>query len=126
MSNVSSSNGLEKYPKLRFKGFSEPWNSISFGELFAYLPNNTLSRAELNYESGEYQNVHYGDVLIKFGPVLDAATDILPFITDHGSEKPLNRNFGYFSRPLLEDTFDIIIPPPRQRENQDRVRQNKA
>ena len=25
MSNVSSSNGLEKYPKLRFKGFSEPF-----------------------------------------------------------------------------------------------------
>ena len=33
MSNVSSSNGLEKYPKLRFKGFSDPWSNISFGEL---------------------------------------------------------------------------------------------
>ena len=26
MSNVSSSNGLGKYPKLRFKGFFEPWS----------------------------------------------------------------------------------------------------
>ena len=25
MENVSSSNGLEKYPKLRFPGFGEPW-----------------------------------------------------------------------------------------------------
>ena len=25
MANVSSSNGLKKYPKLRFPGFSDPW-----------------------------------------------------------------------------------------------------
>lgn len=25
MANISSSNGLEKYPKLRFPGFDEPW-----------------------------------------------------------------------------------------------------
>ena len=34
MANVSSSNGLEKYPKLRFKGFSEPWHEIAIGDLF--------------------------------------------------------------------------------------------
>ena len=27
MANVSSSNGLEKYPKLRFPGFEEPWKT---------------------------------------------------------------------------------------------------
>ena len=27
MANVSSSNGLEKYPKLRFPGFEEPWKA---------------------------------------------------------------------------------------------------
>ena len=27
MANVSSSNGLEKYPKLRFPGFEEPWQA---------------------------------------------------------------------------------------------------
>ena len=27
MANVSSSNGLEKYPKLRFPGFDEPWRA---------------------------------------------------------------------------------------------------
>ena len=35
MSNVSSSNGLGKYPKLRFKGFSEPWKTIRIGEIYA-------------------------------------------------------------------------------------------
>ena len=34
MANVSSSNGLEKYPKLRFKGFSEPWKVSTAEELF--------------------------------------------------------------------------------------------
>ncbi len=32
MSNVSSSNGLEKYPKLRFKGFTEPWESVKLSD----------------------------------------------------------------------------------------------
>ena len=27
MANVSSSNGLEKRPKLRFPGFDEPWRA---------------------------------------------------------------------------------------------------
>ncbi len=81
MSNVSSSNGLEKYPKLRFKGFTEPWKSIKFCDLFEYIPNNTLSRADLNYQQGYAKNVHYGDVLIKFGPVLDIKNDTLPYIT---------------------------------------------
>ena len=35
MANVSSSNGLEKYPKLRFPGFTEPWQSTSLSSVFA-------------------------------------------------------------------------------------------
>ena len=37
MANVSSSNGLEKYPKLRFKGFSEPWEKTPFSKLYRYV-----------------------------------------------------------------------------------------
>ena len=32
MANVSSSNGLEKHPKLRFKGFSEPWEHVKLSD----------------------------------------------------------------------------------------------
>ena len=35
MENVSSSNGLEKYPKLRFPGFDEPWQSTLLSSVFA-------------------------------------------------------------------------------------------
>ena len=35
MANVSSSNGLEKRPKLRFPGFDEPWNETPLSACFA-------------------------------------------------------------------------------------------
>ena len=34
MANVSSSNGLEKRPKLRFPGFDEPWKDTLFSDLY--------------------------------------------------------------------------------------------
>ena len=34
MANVSSSNGLEKYPKLRFPGFKEPWKATTLSAIF--------------------------------------------------------------------------------------------
>ena len=40
MENVSSSNGLEKRPKLRFPGFDEPYRTITLGQI-ASLVNRT-------------------------------------------------------------------------------------
>ena len=37
MANVSSSNGLEKRPKLRFPGFDEPWRTAQLGDLLIEL-----------------------------------------------------------------------------------------
>ena len=79
MANLSSSNGLEKRPKLRFPGFDEPWKEISFSNLFDFLPNNTITRANLS-NNGAIRNIHYGDVLIKFGSVLSIRSDDIPFI----------------------------------------------
>ena len=44
----------------------EDWDLILFEDCFSVLSNNTLSRAELNYNGGELQNIHYGDILVKF------------------------------------------------------------
>ena len=79
MANVSSSNGLEKRPKLRFPGLDEPWKTNIFDEIFSLLPNNTLSRADLA-SCGDVLNVHYGDVLIKYGSILDVESDEIPYI----------------------------------------------
>ena len=34
MANVSSSNGLENRPKLRFPGFDEPWKETTLSAIF--------------------------------------------------------------------------------------------
>ena len=69
-------------PQIRFKNFDENWEVKEFKEIFSNLPNNTLSRAELNYQTGLFKNVHYGDVLIKFGELLDVKNDRIPFISN--------------------------------------------
>ncbi len=86
MENVSSSNGLEKRPKLRFPGFDEPWENRKFSSIFSFLQNNTLSRSELD-TYGKVLNIHYGDVLIKYGSVLDASDQTIPYIVP-GNESP--------------------------------------
>lgn len=76
-------------PKLRLKGYRGKWISESFSECFEPLKNNSLSRAELS-DSGEVMNVHYGDVLIKYGECIDTQKDKLPFILDSKTGKHLH------------------------------------
>ena len=40
MANVSSSNGLEKRPKLRFPGFDEPWRVEKLGQISSLIKRN--------------------------------------------------------------------------------------
>ncbi|MCC8060951.1 MAG: restriction endonuclease subunit S [Clostridiales bacterium] len=60
----------------------EEWNVQTFSDTFRILNNNTFSRAELNYESGQFKNIHYGDVLIRFPEVLDCTRLDVPYIND--------------------------------------------
>ena len=62
----------------------EEWEVIDFNDCFELLPNNTFSRAELNYNCGDFKNIHYGDILIKFPAILDCSAMEIPFInTSH-------------------------------------------
>ena len=72
----------ELVPELRFPEFTDPWEQRKFDEIFTMLQNNVLSRADLNSEQGSAMNVHYGDILIKFGECLDVSKEKIPFITD--------------------------------------------
>lgn len=71
-----------KKPEIRFAGFTDDWEQRKLGEILIGLQNNTLSRADLSNETGVAKNVHYGDVLIKFGEVLDVSKEKLPMISD--------------------------------------------
>lgn len=79
---------MSNRPIIRFNGYQSEWQTEKFSSVFTPLKNNTLSRAELNDEEGNAKNVHYGDVLIKFGEYLDAEKEHIPFITsDELAEK---------------------------------------
>ena len=70
MANVSSSNGLEKRPKLRFPGFDEPWSIYKAEELFKNVadknhPTETVltiiqGKGTLPREQAG-RNIHYDD-----------------------------------------------------------------
>ena len=91
----------EIIPKIRFKGFTNAWEQESFSNIFDYsIPNNTLSRAELNDEEGIIKNIHYGDILIKYGDVLDISQNNIPYIT--------NGDFKKYKNYLLKNG-DIIF-----------------
>ena len=62
MANVSSSNGLEKRPKLRFPGFDEPWKKCEFKEFAKVNPKCQSIPEQFYYidlgsvEDGELSN----------------------------------------------------------------------
>ena len=58
------------------------WRKVRFDQFFDMLPTNTLSRDKLNNQQGEYQNIHYGDVLIKYPFCLDCNNAEIPYIND--------------------------------------------
>lgn len=60
----------------------EDWEVKSLGEIFEFRPNNTFTRDCLNDSKGKYQNVHYGDVLIKYPSILDCSKETIPFINE--------------------------------------------
>ena len=51
-------------------------------DTFDFLSNNTLSRSQLSDTRGSTLNIHYGDVLIKFGELIDVSKESIPRIAD--------------------------------------------
>lgn len=66
--------------KIRLDGFDGEWKAISFDQYFTLLPTNTYSREQLS-DSGAIGNIHYGDILIKYGCVL-SENDYIPRLID--------------------------------------------
>ena len=82
-SKVSSRGSLgERVPRLRFPGFEGAWESKIFGNVFDFIGNNTLSRSELTYSRGKVRNIHYGDILVKFGDIIDFGNEEVPYIAN--------------------------------------------
>lgn len=93
-------------PKIRFKGYNEDWEQRKLGEVLVSLQNNTLSRADLSNETGIAKNVHYGDVLIKFGEVLDVSEEKLPMISDKSVLTKYKASFLQNGDVIVADTAE--------------------
>lgn len=57
--------------KKRLAGFTGPWVEKRFDECFELIGNNTYSREFMCRDATGIANIHYGDVLVKYGSVLD-------------------------------------------------------
>lgn len=93
---------MSNIPKLRFPEFSGEWEEKNFYEVFDILQNNTFSRDQLNNENGFVRNIHYGDVLIKYGDYIDCQKEELPFIN-------LENNLSKYEDTSYVKNGDIII-----------------
>ena len=93
-------------PEIRFKGFTDPWEQRKLEDILISLQNNTLSRADLSNEAGVAKNVHYGDVLIKFGEVLDVSKEKLPMISDESVLPKYKSSFLQNGDVIVADTAE--------------------
>ena len=95
-----------KVPEIRFDGFTYDWEQRKLGEVLISLQSNTLSRADLSNETGIAKNVHYGDVLIKFGDVLDVSREQLPMIKDEKILDKYKASFLQNGDVIIADTAE--------------------
>ena len=93
-------------PKIRFKGFEDDWEQRKLGDVLICLQNNTFSRADLSNEAGVAKNVHYGDVLVKFGEILDVSKEQLPMISDERALIKYKASFLQNGDVIVADTAE--------------------
>ena len=89
--------------------YPKDWSTYTFDQMFQLYPNNTLSRDKLS-EHGSIGNVHYGDVLIKYGAVL-SSQDAIPRI------KP---EYESAAKCLLQEN-DVIVADTAEDETVGKV-----
>ena len=83
--------------KTRLAGYNANWEKIPFEKYFTLLKNNTYAR-ELLSVHGEIGNIHYGDILVKYGNVV-SWKDEIPRLKDGVS----------FSENWLLQENDVLI-----------------
>ena len=83
----------------------EDWEIRKLGSIFKFIPNNTISRDNL-VNQGTVMNVHYGDILIKYGSILDIKNNDIPFINDSVISNSKFNEFAKDGDILIADTAE--------------------
>ena len=97
---------LTREPRCFLGSFDFSWEQRKFGEVFMSLQNNTLSRAELNDEFGAAQNIHYGDVLIKYDEILDVSKEPLSYIEKQSIADKFKTSYLQNGDVIIADTAE--------------------
>lgn len=82
---------------VRLSGFTDKWITMPFSQFFTILKNNTYARDKLT-NHGTVGNIHYGDILVKYGNIV-GEKDGIPFLKD---------GVSYSASWLLQEN-DIVI-----------------
>ena len=56
------------------------WDLNLFKNTFTKYPTNSFTRDEMNDFGGSFQNIHYGDILTKYGAILDFNKYTVPYL----------------------------------------------
>ena len=97
---------LQKGPRDSSWLLLHSWEQREFEKSFSLLQNNTLSRAELSESSGVAANIHYGDVLIKFGEYLDMSQESFPWIKKKAYADKFRTSFLQDGDVVFADTAE--------------------
>ena len=101
MANVSSSNGLEKRPKLRFPGFDDPWEIYSAEELFQNVTDkNHADETVLTIVQGKGtlpreqagRNIHYDNASLSNYKMVQKGDFIIHLRSFEGGLEIANEN----------------------------------
>ena len=104
ISNLITLHHRKPYVLVEVKVFV--WEQRKLRDILISLQNNTLSRADLSDEAGVAKNIHYGDVLIKFGEVLDVSKVQLPMISDESVLTRYKASFLQNGDVIVADTAE--------------------
>lgn len=116
--------------RTRLAGYNAKWITIPFEEYFTLLKNNTYAREMLSIH-GEVGNIHYGDILVKYGNVVSGKDEIprlkdgVPFsekwflqekdvlIADTAEDETVGKaiQIGAVSFPLVGGLHTIVCRP---------------
>lgn len=74
--------------------------------MFVSLQNNTLSRADLSTEQGIAKNIHYGDILVNYGEVLNVNIEKLTMIDNESVIIKYKSSFLQNGDIIMADTAE--------------------
>ena len=73
--------------KKRLPGFSGQWEIKGFNQVFTFGATNTFSRECMCEDSTGVKNIHYGDILVRYGEVLKLSEQEIPsLLSDIGAK----------------------------------------